>query len=143
MLSFVDIIDIRLQRLQKSKTRHLHGFQVRIGLFEAKVGKIRYQYPEYKEESKIWIIGVAVGGGILVTIIIVILIIYKRKSTEAERQYKKMQLQLDTLESNVRNECKQGVCIHVHRTVLHELLLLPTVVCIFIAKVTLWKIIRW
>jgi len=34
--------------------------------------------------------------------------IYRRKSTQAEREYKRIQIQMDTLESNVRSECKQG-----------------------------------
>ena len=44
----------------------------------------------------------------LILTIIVILIVCRRRSTLAERQYKKMKAQLDALESNVRNECKQG-----------------------------------
>lgn len=37
-----------------------------------------------------------------------IVLIYRRKSTQAEREYKRIQIQMDTLESNVRFECKQG-----------------------------------
>lgn len=85
-------------------------FQVKIGNFERTIGKLKYTTRDGGGQSTAdWIIGVAVGGAVLMTIIIIILIIYKRKSTEAERQYKKMQIQLDTLESNVRNECKQGM----------------------------------
>ena len=74
------------------------------------LGELEYQRPEDKKGNELWIIGVALGGGFLITVIIIMIIIYKRKSTYAERQYKKMQIQLDTLESNVRNECKQGEC---------------------------------
>ena len=81
--------------------------QVVVGNLEYELGELEYQQP-VNQGNELWIIGVALGGGILITIIIVILIIYKRKSTYAERQFKKMQIQLDTLESNVRNECKQG-----------------------------------
>ncbi|XP_045482942.1 plexin-B isoform X2 [Harmonia axyridis] len=35
-----------------------------------------------------------------------VLIVYRRKSTQAEREYKRIQIQMDTLESNVRSECK-------------------------------------
>lgn len=38
----------------------------------------------------------------------VVLIIYRRKSTQAEREYKRIQIQMITLESNVRSECKQA-----------------------------------
>ncbi|XP_055371957.1 plexin-B isoform X2 [Condylostylus longicornis] len=35
-------------------------------------------------------------------------VVYRRKSTQAEREYKRIQIQMDTLESNVRLECKQA-----------------------------------
>ena len=87
--------------------------QVTVGstlVFE--LGSLKYQKkPEALPPSEYWIVGVAVGGGVVITVFIIIVIVYKRKSTEAERQYKKMQIQLDTLESNVRNECKQGTLV--------------------------------
>ena len=81
--------------------------QVRVGNVVAEVGELQY---EFKEETRneLWIIGVSIGAFILIAIIVVISISYYRKKTQAERQYKKLKLQLDTLESNVRNECKQG-----------------------------------
>ncbi|XP_029646553.2 plexin-A2 isoform X1 [Octopus sinensis] len=54
------------------------------------------------------IIGIATAGFIVVILISLTMITYWRKSTQAERRYKKMQIQLDNLESNVRNECKQA-----------------------------------
>uniref|UniRef100_A0A1B0DHC7 IPT/TIG domain-containing protein n=1 Tax=Phlebotomus papatasi TaxID=29031 RepID=A0A1B0DHC7_PHLPP len=45
---------------------------------------------------------------IIVVLLIVVLIVYRRKSTQAEREYKRIQIQMDTLESNVRMECKQA-----------------------------------
>ena len=52
--------------------------------------------------------GIAAGGGFMLLVILLILIICRRQSHKAERNYRKMQLLLDNLESNVRNECKQG-----------------------------------
>ncbi|XP_037069956.1 plexin-B-like [Pollicipes pollicipes] len=52
--------------------------------------------------------GIAVSGVILVLLSVVILAVYRRKSTQAEREYKRIQIQMDTLESNVRMECKQA-----------------------------------
>ena len=54
------------------------------------------------------IIAIAVGGGFFIVIILSIITVYHRKSKEAQRKIKKMLVQLDMLESNVRNECKQG-----------------------------------
>lgn len=45
---------------------------------------------------------------VFIALVIMILFVYRRKSTQAEREYKRIQIQMDTLESNVRLECKQA-----------------------------------
>lgn len=52
--------------------------------------------------------GIIVGILVIVILLIVVLVVYRRKSTQAEREYKRIQIQMDTLESNVRLECKQA-----------------------------------
>ncbi|XP_014294701.1 plexin-B isoform X1 [Halyomorpha halys] len=54
------------------------------------------------------IVGIAAGVACLVFLFVIVLIVYRRKSTQAEREYKRIQIQMDTLESNVRSECKQA-----------------------------------
>lgn len=54
------------------------------------------------------IAGIAAGTFGLIFLFILVLVIYRRKSTQAEREYKRIQIQMDTLESNVRMECKQA-----------------------------------
>lgn len=54
------------------------------------------------------IVGIVIGCAIIVCLLFVILVVYRRKSTQAEREYKRIQIQMDTLESNVRMECKQA-----------------------------------
>ena len=54
------------------------------------------------------IAGIAAGTFGLVFLFVLVLVIYRRKSTQAEREYKRIQIQMDTLESNVRMECKQA-----------------------------------
>ncbi|RZC36560.1 plexin-B [Asbolus verrucosus] len=49
---------------------------------------------------------VATGTILFVFFFVAILVVYRRKSTQAEREYKRIQIQMDTLESNVRSECK-------------------------------------
>ncbi|KAJ6216027.1 hypothetical protein RDWZM_010527 [Blomia tropicalis] len=49
-----------------------------------------------------------ITGMILAIISIIVLAAYKHKTNEAEREYKRIQLQMDTLENNVRSECKQA-----------------------------------
>lgn len=52
--------------------------------------------------------GIAIGTFLIVVLLIIVLSVYRRKSTQAEREYKRIQIQMDTLESNVRLECKQA-----------------------------------
>ncbi|KAH8269817.1 hypothetical protein KR018_012241 [Drosophila ironensis] len=52
--------------------------------------------------------GVMFTVTILVIVLVIVLIIFRRKSTQAEREYKRIQIQMITLESNVRSECKQA-----------------------------------
>jgi len=82
-----------------------------VGNLVYELGGLQYEKME-SGEAEYWIMGVAVTGGTMLTVILVILVIYKRKSTRAERQFKRLQLQLDSLESNIRNECKQGAVKH-------------------------------
>ncbi|KAG7207100.1 hypothetical protein KM043_000977 [Ampulex compressa] len=72
------------------------------------IGYLRYEviksYPIPPEA----IAGIAAGTFGLVFLFVLVLIVYRRKSTQAEREYKRIQIQMDTLESNVRMECKQA-----------------------------------
>ncbi|CAF4870399.1 unnamed protein product [Pieris macdunnoughi] len=52
------------------------------------------------------IAAIAAGTFFLVLIFMIVLVMYRRRSTKAEREYKRIQIQMDTLESNVRLECK-------------------------------------
>lgn len=61
------------------------------------------------------IAGIAAGTACLILLFAVVLVVYRRKSTQAEREYKRIQIQMDTLESNVRSECKQGNLIYLYK----------------------------
>ena len=81
--------------------------QVKIGNLEFRVGRLEYERVAEQSTSE-YIMGIAAGGGFMLLVILLILVICMRQSHKAERNYRKMQLLLDNLESNVRNECKQG-----------------------------------
>lgn len=53
-------------------------------------------------------VGLAVGGGLLLLAIAAVLVAYKRKTQDADRTLKRLQLQMDNLESRVALECKEG-----------------------------------
>lgn len=54
------------------------------------------------------IIGIAAAGGLLILVIVAVLIAYKRKSRESDLTLKRLQMQMDNLESRVALECKEG-----------------------------------
>lgn len=65
------------------------------------------------------IIGIGGGGGLLLLVIIIILIAYKRKSRDADRTLKRLQMQMHNLESRVALECKEAFA--ELQTDIHEL----------------------
>jgi plexin A len=52
--------------------------------------------------------GIGAAAALTLFIAIAFMIVYKHKSSQAEREYKRIQIQMDTLENNVRSECKQA-----------------------------------
>lgn len=72
------------------------------------IGYLRYEVIKSYSFAPEAIAGIAAGTLFLMLFFVVVLIVYRRKSTQAEREYKRIQIQMDTLESNVRSECKQG-----------------------------------
>lgn len=54
------------------------------------------------------IIGITAAGALLIFFIVVVLIAYKRKSRESDLTLKRLQMQMDNLESRVALECKEG-----------------------------------
>jgi len=86
---------------------------VKVGNLAFKLGRLKYQKLDWLQSDATddrWVVVMiaAACGGTLVTLIVVIVAVYKRKSSRAERQFTKLQVQLDALESNIRHECKQG-----------------------------------
>ncbi|XP_078219830.1 plexin-A3 isoform X3 [Callithrix jacchus] len=53
-------------------------------------------------------VGLAAGGGLLLLTIMAVLVAYKRKTQDADRTLKRLQLQMDNLESRVALECKEA-----------------------------------
>lgn len=76
------------------------------------------------------IVSIAVAGGLLIIFIVAVLIAYKRKSRESDLTLKRLQMQMDNLESRVALECKEGtecsgagawcgVCVCTHVCLSH------------------------
>ncbi|XP_064129319.1 plexin-A2 isoform X1 [Loxodonta africana] len=62
------------------------------------------------------IISIAAGGSLLLIIVIIVLIAYNRKSRENDLTLKRLQMQMDNLESRVALECKEGIPYLDYRT---------------------------
>nr|XP_033782070.1 plexin-A1 isoform X2 [Geotrypetes seraphini] len=94
-----------------------HKVTIKAGGFEFSPGTLQI----YSESllSLPAIIGIGGGGGLLLIIIIAVLIAYKRKSRDADRTLKRLQLQMDNLESRVALECKEAFA--ELQTDIHEL----------------------
>ncbi|EPQ20636.1 Plexin-A2 [Myotis brandtii] len=58
------------------------------------------------------IVSIAAGGSLLLIIVIIVLIAYKRKSRENDLTLKRLQMQMDNLESRVALECKEAIVLH-------------------------------
>ncbi|XP_042903484.1 plexin-B isoform X2 [Parasteatoda tepidariorum] len=82
---------------------------VRVGRnLRFEVGYMRYEVTKSYELPPEAVGGIAAGGAVLVLLSIVILAVLRHKNSQAEREYKRIQLQMDTLENSVRSECKQA-----------------------------------
>ncbi|KAF7711597.1 plexin-A1b [Silurus meridionalis] len=94
-----------------------HKVTVRVGGFEYSPGTLQIYSDSLLTLPAI--IGIGAGGGLLLLIIIIVLIAYKRKSRDADRTLKRLQLQMDNLESRVAIECKEAFA--ELQTDIHEL----------------------
>uniref|UniRef100_A0A672LJZ4 Plexin-A4-like n=1 Tax=Sinocyclocheilus grahami TaxID=75366 RepID=A0A672LJZ4_SINGR len=65
------------------------------------------------------VISIAGAGGLLIFFIVIVLIAYKRKSRESDLTLKRLQMQMDNLESRVALECKEAFA--ELQTDIHEL----------------------
>lgn len=81
---------------------------VRVGNLRYEVGHLRYEVSAAYELPPIVIGCFVAAGAILMLLSLIVLAIFKHKSSQAEREYKRIQLQMDTLENSVRSECKQA-----------------------------------
>ncbi|XP_068104102.1 plexin-A3-like [Hyperolius riggenbachi] len=83
-----------------------HRVTILVGGMEFSPGSLRI----YSDSSLTLpaIVGIGAGGGLLLLAIIAVLIAYKRKTRDADRTLKRLQMQMDNLESRVALECKEA-----------------------------------
>ncbi|KAK3547358.1 hypothetical protein QTP86_018944 [Hemibagrus guttatus] len=92
---------------KREATEPLLEFTVRMGNLNFSLGRVQYDslgQALFPLEAQV---GVGVGASIVALIVLVIVLIYRRKSKQALRDYKKVQIQLENLETSVRDRCKK------------------------------------
>ncbi|GMT25135.1 hypothetical protein PFISCL1PPCAC_16432, partial [Pristionchus fissidentatus] len=76
------------------------------------IGRLKYELGllEYSTGSlsrRVWL-AVLISVAALLVLLAVLIVIWRRKNEQREKDYKKIQIQMENLESNVRKECKQA-----------------------------------
>ncbi|KAL1020764.1 hypothetical protein UPYG_G00004370 [Umbra pygmaea] len=85
----------------------LPEFTVQMGNLNFSLGRVQYDTHSqfaFPVEAQV---GVGVGASFVALIVLIIVLIYRRKSKQAMRDYKKVQIQLENLETSVRDRCKK------------------------------------
>uniref|UniRef100_A0A4W5N545 Plexin-B1 n=1 Tax=Hucho hucho TaxID=62062 RepID=A0A4W5N545_9TELE len=85
----------------------LPEFTVQMGNLNFSLGRVQYDTQVQSTFPLEAQVGVGVGASIVALIVLVIVLIYRRKSKQAVRDYKKVQIQLENLETSVRDRCKK------------------------------------
>ncbi|XP_076597731.1 plexin-B1 isoform X1 [Chaetodon auriga] len=86
---------------------NLPEFTVRMGNLNFSLGRVQYDSQAQSTFPLEAQVGVGVGASIVALIVLIIVLIYRRKSKQAMRDYKKVQIQLENLETSVRDRCKK------------------------------------
>ncbi|XP_015254208.1 PREDICTED: plexin-B1-like isoform X2 [Cyprinodon variegatus] len=85
----------------------LPEFTVKMGNLNFSLGRVQYDIQAQSTFPLEAQVGVGVGASIVALIVLIIVLIYRRKSKQAMRDYKKVQIQLENLETSVRDRCKK------------------------------------
>ncbi|XP_028906939.1 plexin-B1 [Ornithorhynchus anatinus] len=85
----------------------LPEFTVQMGNLQFRLGRVQYDTENplaFPVEAQV---GLGVGASLVALVVLIIVFIYRRKSKQALRDYKKVQIQLENLETSVRDRCKK------------------------------------
>uniref|UniRef100_G3TMS5 Plexin-B1 n=1 Tax=Loxodonta africana TaxID=9785 RepID=G3TMS5_LOXAF len=85
----------------------LPEFTVQMGNLRFSLGRVQYDGESPMAFPVAAQVGLGVGTSLLALAVLIIVLMYRRKSKQALRDYKKVQIQLENLESSVRDRCKK------------------------------------
>uniref|UniRef100_A0A7E4V2I7 Plexin-A4 n=1 Tax=Panagrellus redivivus TaxID=6233 RepID=A0A7E4V2I7_PANRE len=83
---------------------------VRVGAIRSELGLIEYDDASalLRMDTKRAFLLFGAGFFLLATAAVLIVVLWRRRSNEHERDYKRIQMQMEQMETSVRNECKQA-----------------------------------
>ncbi|XP_051996900.1 plexin-B1 [Xyrauchen texanus] len=82
-------------------------FTVHMGNLNFSLGQVQYDSFSHSTFPLVAQIGVGAVASLVALIVLMIVFIYRRKSKQALRDFKKVQIQLENLETSVRDRCKK------------------------------------
>ncbi|XP_040261061.1 plexin-B3 [Bufo bufo] len=85
----------------------LPEFVVHMGNLRFDLGQVKYDaegQSSFPKEAKI---GIGVGAALLIPIVLIIIFMYRRQSKKAKRDYEKVLVQLENLETSVGDQCRR------------------------------------
>ncbi|XP_063147479.1 plexin-B1 [Candoia aspera] len=94
-------------RAKREGTDSLPEFTVQMGNKNFWLGRVQYDTESQLTFPLEAQIGLGVGASFVALVVLIIVFIYRRKSKQALRDYKKVQIQLENLETSVRDRCKK------------------------------------
>ncbi|KAM4662527.1 plexin-B3 isoform 2-T3 [Discoglossus pictus] len=89
------------------KSSPLPEFVVQMGNLRINLGTVEYDVEGQTTFPMGAKIGLGVGGALLVPVVLIIIFMYRRQSKLAKRDYKKVLVQLENLETSVGDQCRK------------------------------------
>ncbi|KAF4072586.1 hypothetical protein AMELA_G00264580 [Ameiurus melas] len=86
---------------------NLPSLKVLMGQLVFNLGTVEYDMGTHTPVPLEAQVGLAAGAAVVVLVVLVIILMYRRKSKQAMRDYKKVLVQLETLEINVGDQCRK------------------------------------
>ncbi|XP_037335663.2 plexin-B1 [Pungitius pungitius] len=96
-----------IQPMSVDDGKELPSLQVFMGNLRMDLGLVQYDSDSLSIVPLAAQIGLGAGAALIILSVLVIILIYRRKSKQALRDYKKVLLQLETLEINVGDQCRK------------------------------------
>ncbi|XP_063064804.1 plexin-B3 isoform X2 [Engraulis encrasicolus] len=95
------------QPLSTDPESELPSLQVVMGNLVFDLGLVQYDTDDPSPVPLAAQVGLAASAAVVVLVVLVIILMYRRKSKQALRDYKKVLVQLETLEINVGDQCRK------------------------------------